>query len=277
MLIAAAVWFAFRGVQWSAVGSVRVDLLLLIAVLFLLNIGLTAALLWVLTLPWVRHGRLRWGTMVQLIAWSNLLNYVPVIRAGLWGRAAYLKRMHGVLIRESVLTLAITLGLALAVTAVLGVFLMALQPEAWAWAGAATALLVVAWAYPKVIRRGGRVATPPSGPWLAGWSWVGLRTLDALVAGARLWIAFAAIGRPIRFSEAVVLGCGSLLIKLVGLTPNGLGLSEWVVAGLSAALTPVAATHAAAAALLDRLVEVVMSVAAGLVAWWRLRGAERVS
>jgi len=179
------------------------------------------------------------GRMVRLIAASQLLNYLPAVRAGLVARAAFLKRHHGMRLRDSGYVLFITLGLT------------AVTPR-WAWAGTAVGLLTLTLAVGTLTRRlpgvGGR-----------GWWWVPLRTLDLAAVTARTALAFAAVGQPITVGQATLLGSSAALVRLTGLTPNGLGLSEWVVAALATALAPVDTALATAAALLDRAIEVIFS------------------
>ena len=117
---------------------------------------------------------------------------------------------------------------------------------------------------------GGR-RLPGVGP--RAWAWIPLRTLDLAAATGRTALAFAAVGQPLTVGQATLLASSATLVRLTGLTPNGLGLSEWVVAGLAAALSPVDAALAAAAALLDRAIEVAVSVAAGGVGAARGCGA----
>jgi uncharacterized membrane protein YbhN (UPF0104 family) len=98
-----------------------------------------------------------------------------------------------------------------------------------------------------------------------------LRVADALVHGVRLWLAFAIVGSPVGYRVALLAACGSLLVKLVSPTPNGLGVAEWAVAGLAAAVSPLETAVGAAAALLDRAAEALVLVGVGLPGVWVLR------
>ncbi len=94
-------------------------------------------------------------------------------------------------------------------------------------------------------------------------------------AAGRTWWCFVVLGVDIDFQHAAVLAAASLLVKLSGLTPNGLGLAEWVVAGLATMLTPIESATVAAAVLLDRAVEVGVMLLAGLFGLGALARAER--
>ena len=277
-LLAAAVGVAARGVDLAALRAVPRWVLPAIAVGVGVNLLATATLMLLITRGFAGGEAVRWGEMVALSAWSGLLNYVPVIRAGLWGRAAYLKRVHGLAVRDSVVILLITLGLAAAVLGALGVLGTVLRGW-WFWAGcglagAVLSVLVIAGArrvpgrFPRLGPQFDAAKARPGG-------WVPLRLLDLAAAAGRLWLGFYAVGHVITVREAVVLTCASLLVKLTGLTPNGLGLSEWAVAAVAAAVSPVSAASAAAAALVDRAVEVLMAVVAGLIGWAALRRSGR--
>lgn len=274
-LLGAAVVFAIRGVDVGAVtdrvaegGAARPAA---IGALVGLNLLATAWLAGSLTACFGPRPPVPAGRMLRLIAASQLLNYLPAVRAGLVGRAAFLKRCHGLRLRDSGYVLLLTLGLTAATLAVAaaGPLLVATlhaEPR-WAWAGSALGLAVLT-------LTAGAAGQRLPGVGARAWVWVPLRALDLAAATGRTALAFAAVGQPLTVGQATLVASGSTLVKLTGLTPNGLGLSEWVVAGLAAALAPVEASLAAAAALLDRAVEVAVSVGAGGWAVWGLRRVE---
>ena len=267
-LFAAAVWFALAQVDFTTLRSVPPAYLAGLAGLVAANILLTGGLFWVITLSFDASPRVGLIRMTELIAVSGLLNYVPAVRAGLWGRAAYLKLKHGLPVRQSAVILLAVLTLAGMVTGlVLAAWLMlGVHAVAGASAGGAIVLsTLLGLVAGRLLKR----------DVTAGWSWLVLRYADTLVMAARLWLAFAAVGSPIGFNEALVAGAVAQVVRLTGLTPNGLGLSEWVIAWLVARSGPgvdVAVLSQLPAALLDRAVEVVVSLAAGAGAAWRLRG-----
>lgn len=273
-LMGAAVVFAFRGVDAGAVARRVADggvgRPAAIGALVGLNLLATAWLAGSLTACFGPRPPVPPGRMMRLIAASQLLNYLPAVRAGLVGRAGFLKRYHGLRLRDSGYVLLLTLGLTAATLAVasagpLLVATLRAEPR-WAWAGSALGLIVLTLGVAAAGRR-----LPGVGP--RAWAWVPLRALDLAAATGRIALAFAAVGQPLTVGQATLLASGATLVRLTGLTPNGLGLSEWVVAGLAATLAPVDAALAAAAALLDRAVEVAVSVVAGL---WAVMGLRRV-
>ena len=103
------------------------------------------------------------------------------------------------------------------------------------------------------------------------WLWIPVRVADLLVTAIRLWLAFHILGHPLAFDQALLAASGSLVVRLLALTPNGLGLSEWVVASIAATTMAMSTAEALAAALVDRAVEVWVLSAVGLLAAWRLR------
>ncbi len=272
-LLVAVCVFALRGLNSAAladhVARGGVTLPALIGTLVGLNLLTTAWLVGSVTACFGPRPMVSSGQMLRLIAASQLLNYLPALRAGLVGRAAYLKKYHGLRLRDSGYVLVLTLGLTastLAVASVGPLLVAALDADPrWAWAGSALGLVVLTLAVTAATRR-----LPGVGR--RSWFWVPLRTLDLAAVTGRTALAFAAVGQPLTLGQATLLASTATLVRLTGLTPNGLGLSEWVVAGLAAALAPVDAALAAAAALLERGIEVAMSVVAGL---WALMGLRR--
>lgn len=254
---------AAREVPVSVLAEAPPGLLAALAGLAVGNLLLTAALFWAITRSLDARPPVGLAEMTELIAASALLNYVPIIRPGLWGRAAYLKARHDLPLTQSVIMLAAIFALAIVMSAVALVMLVPSRAGAWgAFLGLSAALAL---ATPALARRLLRIAT------VQGWAWVPLKAADLLVNGARLWLAFWIIGQPIGYEAAVLAAAASLLVKLAGITPNGLGLSEWVVAALAGAVAPVSAAEGVAAALVDRGAEVVVTLVTGLWGAWRLR------
>jgi hypothetical protein len=267
-LLVLAVILATREVDWSVLAAASPAAVVALAALVVVNLVVTAGVFWLITLSFDARPVVGPLKMAELITGSALLNYVPVVRPGLWGRAAYLKAYHALPITQSLLILAVVMALAVA-SAVATLTLLLPVGSPGRWGALIVALLALAAVSPMVgrviLRRRVRLA----------WLWLPVRMLDLLAAAARLWLAFAILGQPIAFDTAVLIGAAGLLVKLAGVTPNGLGLSEWVVAGLAAVLSPASTAIGAAAAVLDRAVEVAVVVPAGLLAVWRLRGRVR--
>ena len=275
-LLLAAAGYAIATVDPRAWADVGFGVVASLGGLVLCNIVLTGLLFWSVTRAFPLRRPVGRGKMVALIAVSGLLNYLPLIRAGLWGRAAYLRRHHGLSLRDSMKIAVVVLILAAAVVggggAVLLVSMRRGDPGGGvgpgAWFALAAAWLVLTVVVDRFTRRWGQ----PAG---AGWGWVPLRVLDFAAATARVWLSFKVMGAELGLGQAAVLSSASLLTKLSGLTPNGLGLAEWVVTGLAAAISPAEAGRAASAALLDRGVEVAAAVVAGLAGLWMLARWDR--
>ena len=203
--------------------------------------------------------------MVGLIQASALLNYLP-FRPGLFGRAAYLKLVHQLPLRHSALCFLIvsTMGLIVS-TAALGLWLIT---RLWLPMGPgvyAGALVVVVVALSFLVRGAARRVSsrPVDKPWL----WLPVRTADLFVTAARLWLAFEIIGHPIGPVEALGLAAADRLVALIGITPGGLGVREWVIALVAPAAAPIALS----AALIDRAAEAGVVTVVGAVSLLILR------
>ncbi len=272
-LTGAAVWFALRGVDAGLPASVGWRTPAWMALLVAGNLAVTTVLFWSVTRVFPVRRTVGLRLMGALIAASALLNYLPAVRAGLVGRSAYLKRNHGLAWKHSAIVLLVVLVLSVVVSAVVAgpvVVGHVVRPDAndapadvWVWAAVGVLLLLAAGVNVWATRW-----LPSGGARARGWSWawIPMRASDLALGGGRLWLAFAALGSPIGYGEAVVMSAASLLIRLIGLTPNGLGLSEWAVVLLSGLLSPVEQSVSAVAALLDRAVEVAVVVVTGLPA-----------
>lgn len=264
VLLALAVGFAVSGVEWGVLRSASPWQFGALAGLVVTNFVLTGLLFWSVTRTFDATPTVGPGRMIGLIAVSGLLNYVPVVRAGLWGRAAYLKKYHGLPVRQSLVVLGVVLVLTLIVVGGSGLVLLVCPPS-WRWAVVAGGLLLATGSTSTLgkhlLRRQAK----------AGWTWVPLRGLDFAAAVGRLWLGMSIVGQSVGVADVAVLASASLLVKIAGLTPNGLGLSEWVVVALSAVVTPIEASAAAAAALVDRGAEVLVSLVlgGGALAWLR--------
>lgn len=263
-LLVLAIGYAARGVDVSVLRVAPGWMFAALAGLVVVNLLLTAGLFWSVTRSLHPTPRVGLRTMTALLAVSGVLNYIPVVRAGLWGRAAYLKKYHGLAVRDSVFILGVVLALAVVVLGVGGLVLIAV-PEAYHGAALGGVMIVLSLAGPPLAARVLRCAA-------GSVAWVPLRVMDWIASASRLWLCFAIVAEPIGVGDAMLLASASLLVKLTGLTPNGLGLSEWVVAALSAAMMPIDTATAAGAALVDRTVEVGVALIAGAAgAWWLRR------
>mgnify|MGYP006270638865 CR=1 FL=1 len=260
--IAAAVVFAARGMDLGALGRAAWWQWAMIAVGVVVNLAATTAIFQLVTRAFCPQPAVAWPTMARLIAASTLLNYVPVVRLGLWSRAAYLKAYHGVAVRDSAAGLGLVLGVSLAVVVAVAGVGVAVKAPAWAvWGGFAGVGLALMAALTLITARlrAWRAARPGL--------WPAIRVVDVVASGLRLWVALSVVGVDVAWHEAVLLGCAGTLGRLAAVTPNGLGLSEWLIAlvGASRAMgQPVPLEALAAAAVIDRAVEVGVIVPAGL-------------
>ena len=252
-LLIGAIVVAARDVDWSQLQNAEPWQIAALVAGVMLNLFLTGLLWWAVTLSFDAKPRVPISRMLALVAASGLLNYLP-LRPGLFGRAAYLKAKHNLPLRQSVLALFVILGLS---ALVLGAAAAIAQfvPLPWYRQVSIAAALVMTLLAPiaagRLLRR--RI--------VAGWLWVPLRILDVLVTAIRLWAAFAVVGHDLNFDHAVLAAAGGSFISLLGLTPNGIGMREWTIAGLTAAS---AGSIGFAAAVVDRAVEAIVVLALGL-------------
>ncbi len=253
VLLIGAIVMAARHVDWSQLEHAEAWQIAALVLGVLANLFFTGLLWWAVTLSFDAKPRVPMLRMLALVAASGLLNYLP-LRPGLFGRAAYLKARHNLPLRQSVLALFVVLGLS---ALVLGAAAAIAQFVPLKWyrhvsIAAAVILMVLApIAAGRLLRR--RI--------VAGWLWVPLRILDVLVTAIRLWAAFAVVGHDLDFDHAVLAAAGGSFISLLGLTPNGIGMREWTIAGLTAAS---AGSVGFAAAVVDRAVEAMVVLVVGL-------------
>ncbi len=177
-----------------------------------------------------RHGSVRLDEMGALIASAWLLNYLP-LRPGMFGRIAYHKKYNGIGVKASARVLAESIVLTGVAIAVLG-----------------TAIIVLEWLGSKGGPVWWAVVVAPAIFGLAGWRACPTRA-SRIYAGAaamkyadiglwslRYWAVFSLIGGDLGAREAVAVAIVSQLALLIPLAGNGLGLREWAVGLLAAAL-----------------------------------------
>ena len=262
VLILGAVIYAAANFTWPAGARLAPLPLAGIAALVLFNLALSAALWWLIVRSLDADPPVTVGKMWHLTAAIEVLGYLPLAA---WGsRAIYLRLWHAVPVRQSILALALALGVTLVAVGVLLVGLLA--PEGMQRALAALAALgVVTIVSIPILKR----LTPR--PAAATWLWLPLKGLDLAVHGARLSLAMLVLDHAIDPMQAMLAAAAGVVVRLARLTPAGLGLREWAIglavvqtAGLPAAL-------ALTAALVDRAVETVIVLAVGLPAMVKLR------
>lgn len=265
-LVGAAVWFAL-GRDWQAslapLRQAQPWMPAALAAAVAAQLLLTGVLFWAVTLSFDATPRVGVLRMSQVIAASSLLNYLP-LEAGLIGRAAYLKWRHALPVRQSVLILLVVIALSTIVPGA-AVALALAVPEPWRPVVGAAMLLLMS------------VATAPAAslllrrPIRMGWLWVPLRAAELLAGTLRLWLAFQIVGHPMAFHQVLIAASAGFFISLLSPTPNGLGLREWAIAGLSALLAPTSGPAAALASLVDRAIEALVFTPAGLWSMHALR------
>lgn len=250
-LMGAAVWFAQRGADWEVLGRASAVELAALGAAVGVHLFLTGLMFWVVTLSFPASPRVGLWRMTQVIAASSLLNFLPMY-AGLLGRAAYLKAKHDIALADSVRVLVIVVVMGVCVSALAAGVVECVPRQAW-WIAAVAGLAAISgltsFVAPWLLRR--RLVLP--------WTWIFVRALETLLAGARLWVALRVVGGGLSLGEAVMIAGAGLVVSALLPLPNGIGIREWTIVGLSG-LGPLGAM----AALLDRAVEAMVFTAAGV-------------
>lgn len=253
-LVIAAVVYAILKVDLSSLENAQPWHVLVLLAAVSLNLVLTSALWWALTLSFDAKPKVGFKKMFSLVCASGLLNYLP-LRPGLLGRTAYLKMRHKLPIKQSITIVITMVGLSALVLGGATVIIRYVPDELMAGISAISTfvgLIVIPLAARGILRRKLKHA----------WAWIPLRLMDLAVTTLRMWVAFRVVGYEIGWIESVLVAAGGTIVALAGITPNGLGLREWAVAGLASAVTSVAL----AAALVDRAIETVVVAVSGLLA-----------
>jgi len=254
-MVVAALWYALAGVKWQVIADTPPMDFVMLAGLVVASVVLTGALFWQVNLSFDAKPPVALIRMIELIAASSLLNYLP-LRPGLLGRAAYLKARHSMPLRQSVQVLLIVIGLS-TVVAMLTV-LVGVLPADLRWYGGGGAVVIVSAGTPPIARLLLRRRVTHA------WAWIPMRCMELAVAAGRLWLAFAIVGSEIAYWQALIAAAGGFLVSLTGLTPNGLGLREWVVTALATMVSPALTAPAALATVIDRAAEAVVFAVVGL-------------
>ena len=267
VLIGLAVWWGSSGADLAALTDVSGWALLGIAAGVAANLGLTSLLFWVVTRSFDARLGIGFVKMGRLIAASSLLNYLP-LKPGLIGRAIYLKSHHGLSLRQSALIWLIVMAVTAGVFGVLGAVAILVRSDQFAHGvGVSMASLALLSMVAAPLARG-----LLKRPVVAGWSWVLIKLADLLAEAARLWLAMSIVGPAIGYVDVIAASAAGMVVRLIGLTPNGLGVREWAIAGVLQSLAGVGSSQAVLAALIDRAVEVLILVPLGL---WSIHGLSR--
>lgn len=226
--------------------------------------------------------RIGTGEMTALIGATCLLNYLPM-RAGMIGRAAYLKRQYHVSYRASALMMALIAAGTMAIYAALvGLTLWRKQLDAVWWASLLGSIVVMGLAAVPVSRWVSQWIARESSAWFGehgpaamggAMGLMAVRAADVAMVAGRLWIAGRIIGAPIGYPAALTMASAGTFVTLVTPLPNGLGLREGLY-GLMAEVgvgsgAMAGGSMGVAIGLVDRAAEAAVFIAAGLVslAW----------
>jgi hypothetical protein len=226
----------------------------------LANLFLTAAIFHVVTRSFDADPPVRLRRMWDLTCAATLLNYLPLLRAGMVGRTAYLKLRHALPIHQGIIIAALVFGLfAIAATGAAALVLGVSGP--WQAGLGLAALGVMA-----------AVTGPVAGSLLRrrlhqAWLWLPLRVADVLAMAGRFWVAFRIVGHPIDLRAAIVFGAADMIVSVLGITPNGLGLAEWTTGAMSTALAGADPSVGQLAKLVDRGISIAVLIP---VALWSL-------
>lgn len=210
---------AMRAAPWWLVGMT--------IALPVVNLMVVSVAFWLLN---NRHGSVRLDEMGALIASAWLLNYLP-LRPGMFGRIAYHKKYNGIGVKASARVLGETIAMSGIAMGGLGALVLMLNgmgctggPVWWAVVLAPIVAGVVLW----------RAGPDRTSRIYAGA--LAMKYADICLWALRYWAVFALIGRDIGSREAVAVAIVSQIALLVPLAGNGLGLREWAVGLLAAAL-----------------------------------------
>ena len=258
-LLAAAIWSVAANHQAAAAALQAIrepdplwSLTLPLAVM--LTAGCTAASLQLLTNRVIPEGRVHFAEMLSLTFASTLGNVLP-LQAGLVGRVAYQHQVHGIPVAASVLLAVQSTLLTLGAVLWLGVALLLVHAGRLSWLAAPASILLLLPALAQSARG--------ASPMLRAFA---VRFIEVLLSALRIFAAFALIGRPIDPLSALVFGCAANAANCVPMVGNGLGIREWVTGLLAPTVAGIATPDALAAELVNRAVELLVFVPAGLAA-----------
>lgn len=192
----------------------------------MVNLLLTAATFWVLTNGDEEGApRVGLGEMTALIATAGVMNFLPV-KAGMVGRIAYHKMWNGIPVRKSVRVIVVELVVSAAACAMLMAAAVVGVHAGWAWLG----VPMVGCAAVAGVMRARRGA---------GWrvaAALGLQYADMLAWGARYLVCFAVMGKTLTMVQSAALTAVAQVASLVPIGGSSLGLREWTIGLVSAAL-----------------------------------------
>jgi hypothetical protein len=290
-LLVASMWYAMQGQSvenyWILV---RAELWLtagLFASVVVSGVVLPGVQFWLVTRPFVTGRSLSLVTMEALVAAGSLLNYAP-LKAGLFGRVAYLKHLHGVGYRAAILTHAVIVVVFVSsslLTTLITIWRGSFD-IVW-WLTSLIGLGVLAGITAPILR----AAIPSSmnmDPRLCG-SLSSLVTylvpcfaaqlLTLFFTAIRWWLVFRILDRPIGLADAWLAAVIHVVAVMAG-PANGIGLREWLI-GIGGTLGGLSSDPemnlqiSISAALVDRAVEAIVLIVLGLLGLAFLRHVQR--
>lgn len=257
VLLGAAIWSvaANHAAAVAAMHAVRQpDPLWSIAlpVAVMLACGCTAGSLQLLTNRVIPEGRVHFAEMLSLTFASTLGNVLP-LQAGLVGRVAYQHQVHAIPVAISVLLAVQSTLITMGAVLWLGAALLLVRAGQLSWLAAPASILLL---LPAIASRG-RAASPMLRAFM-------VRFVEVLLGALRAYAAFTLVGHPIDPLAALVFGCAAQAANCVPMVGNGLGVREWVTGLLAPTVAGIATPDALAAELVNRAVELLVVVPAGL-------------
>ena len=238
---------------------------------------------WLVTRPFVTGQSLGIPTMQALIASSGLLNYTPV-KAGLFGRVAYLRQIHGVGLKAAVLTHALIAAQFVAVS-LLTVLLILWRKHfdfLW-WIAVIIGIVFIAVTGAPILKvvlnLGITVEQRLRDSYASLIVYLLVCTIAQFVGlfctAFRWWLVFKVLDHPVSFAHAWMTAITHIFAVMAG-PANGLGLREWLI-GLGGGYGWFLADPEAdigigvAVALADRAVEATVFIIFGLLGLFFLR------
>jgi len=262
-LLVACVWIAVEKTNWDHVRQAepwQAGVMLLLALGSLMT---NAVIFQLTTRPFEHDDRERIGVVEwqAIMGVTALLNYLP--KAGLIGRAVYLKKKHGIAYRASLLSMLILAGTTLAVyVALFGITLWRDIDMIWAVVvalgvvfGAVTAVPVALFMMRKV-----GVGKARPGMVLGAMLWGVARIADTFCFAGRFYIAAHILGTDVSFEHALLLSMASNFVEMVA----PFGFRE-AIGGWFTSLVGLKISAGIAILVVDRVAMTVIVVIAGLI------------
>jgi len=251
----------------------------LLVVTLISAVGVNGVLFWLVHSPFADVDRpLHLREMLLIIAASALLNYTPV-KAGLIGRAAYVKHRHGIGYAATVLIhLMIAGALAASMLGMLGATLARPEIDGGWWLAIAVSVpgfaligaVMVQRALPRRVADAEPGLDPAALRHSFGWSvghlsiWIVIGHGLLLITAVRWWLVCRIMNQPVPVDDALLMSVTHSISSI--LPANGLGMREWLIGALFGGDVP---ADFVAISLIDRAAEALAVIPSGLAGlWW---------